>query len=125
MRLLHAAFDGTEIPLFDNGIFSRDWTYIDDTVAGVVAALDKPLGYEVMNLGRGEPMPMTEFIEVIEELTGHSIKTKNTPAPRSEPPITYCDNSKVRDLLGFAPSVHIHDGLAKMWDWYRAHYKLA
>ena len=49
MRLMHAVQDGTQIKLFNNGDIHRDWTYIDDTVDGVIAAVDKPLGYEIIN----------------------------------------------------------------------------
>ena len=50
-----------EIVLFDGGQMKRDWTYIDDIIGGVITALDKPLGYELINLGRGEPVLMTDL----------------------------------------------------------------
>jgi UDP-glucuronate 4-epimerase len=124
MRLMHASQDGTEIKLFNGGDISRDWTFIDDTVNGVVAALDKPLGYEVINLGVGNPISMTEFVEIIEELSGKTINKISVETPLSDPPITYCDNTKARQLLGFNPQVSVQDGLLRTWEWFRDFYKI-
>ena len=117
-RLLEATQTGAEIKLFNGGDIHRDWTYIADTVAGVVAALDKPLGFEIINLGCGAPISLTDFVETIEELAGKAINTVSVPTPLSDPPITYCNNDKARELLGFAPSVSIREGLRRTWEWY-------
>jgi UDP-glucuronate 4-epimerase len=119
MRVMNAVLDGVEIPIFADGSMQRDWTYIDDTVTGVIAALDRPLGYEVINLGVGAPISLNEFIDVVEELSGRKLKTRQVPAPPSDPPITYCDNNKARQLLGFAPNTPVHEGLSRTWDWFR------
>lgn len=119
MRVMNAVLDGTVIPLFNGGDIHRDWTYIDDTVQGVMAALDRPLGYEVINLGVGAPISLREFVTVIEELSGRTLNTREVPTPPSDPPITFCDNSKARALLGFAPSTPVHEGLARTWTWFR------
>jgi len=118
-RLMEATQTGEVIKLFNGGDIHRDWTYIGDTVNGVIAALDKPLGYEVMNLGCGSPISLIEFVEIIEEYSGKSINTVDVPTPLSDPPITYCDNTKARELLGFSPAVSVKDGLYKTWEWYR------
>lgn len=119
LRVMNALLDGTEIPLFNGGNLHRDWTYIDDTVQGVIAALDTPLGYEIMNLGVGAPISLREFIDVLEDLSGRMLRTRDVPAPPSDPPITFCDNAKIRRLLGFNPTTRVHDGLAQTWDWFR------
>jgi UDP-glucuronate 4-epimerase len=118
-RLMEATQTGEIIKLFNGGDIHRDWTYIADTVKGVVAALDKPLGYDVINLGCGAPISLIEFVEMIEEYSGKSINTVDVPTPLSDPPITYCDNTKARELLGFSPEVSVKDGLYKTWEWYR------
>ncbi|MBN1286545.1 MAG: SDR family NAD(P)-dependent oxidoreductase [Anaerolineae bacterium] len=118
-RVLDAIVKGKPITLFNGGTMRRDWTYIDDTVAGVAAALARPMGYEVINLGCGAPMPMTEFMEVCQELTGKPATIIDTPAPPSDPPITYCDNTRARERLGFAPKVNTRQGLANTWAWYQ------
>lgn len=123
-RLMEATQTGDEIKLFNSGDIHRDWTYIADTVAGVLAALDKPLGYEIINLGCGAPISLSAFVEIIEEFAGKRINTVSVPTPPSDPPITFCDNSKARALLGFAPSVSIREGLRQTWEWYRAYRRL-
>lgn len=112
------------ILVYDEGKLKRDWTYIDDIVDGVDAALKRPLGYKVINLGHGSPLPLTEFIKIYEQLIGKSAITQPAPAPASEPRITYCDNRRARELLGFVPKVPIHEGLARTWGWYKQRYNL-
>lgn len=125
MRLMAAALDGTQMTLYNNGDIHRDWTYIDDIVDGVVAALARPMGYEIFNLGYGSPISLRDFVDVIEELSHQAINAVSVPTPPTEPPITYCDNSKARDLLGFAPRVNVQEGLRRTWDWFAQHNKLA
>ncbi len=112
------------ILVYDEGKLQRDWTYIDDIVDGIVAALNRPLGYMVFNLGHGSPLPLTDFISIYEQLIGKKAVTQPAPAPASEPRITYCDNRRARELLGFAPKVAIQEGLARTWTWYQKRYKL-
>jgi UDP-glucuronate 4-epimerase len=118
MKVIKALLADEPITLFNGGKLSRDWTYIDDIVAGVVAALDIPLGYEVINLGCGSPISMNEFVDIYEELSGKTARRIDAPAPLSEPPITFCDNSRARRLLGFDPKIKVADGLANTWKWY-------
>jgi UDP-glucuronate 4-epimerase len=118
LKVMRALRENQPIKLFNGGNISRDWTYIDDIVRGIVAALDRPLGYEVINLGCGAPISMTEFVDVLEELSGKTAQRISVPTPPSDPPITYCDNSRARRLLDFVPSVSVQDGLARTWAWY-------
>ena len=108
-----------EIVLFDEGQMKRDWTYIDDIVDGVISALNKPLGYELINLGRGEPVLMTDFVEIIEGLVGQKAILSTPPAPLSEPKITFADIDKARRLLGYNPQTSLVAGLNKFWEWYQ------
>jgi UDP-glucuronate 4-epimerase len=118
IKVIKAILEDQPITLFNGGNLSRDWTYIDDIVAGVVAAIDRPLGYEVINLGYGAPLSMVDFVDYFEQLSGKTVERINAPAPASEPPITFCDNSRARRLLGFDPQVKVHEGLKRTWDWY-------
>ena len=119
LRLMKAVSSGEEVPIFNGGDIHRDWTYIDDTVNGIVAALNRPVGYEILNLGVGAPIALQNFIEVIENLAGKKVNRVDVPTPPSDAPITYCDNSKARKLLDFNPQVEVADGLAKTWWWFR------
>lgn len=118
LKLLSAVYDGSEVKLFNDGDIARDWTYIDDTTDGVLAALARPMGYEVMNLGVGKPISMREFVHIIEELSGRRVNAVAVPTPLSDPPITFCNNQKARDLLGFAPKVEVFEGLRRTWEWF-------
>lgn len=119
MKLLRATQDGSVIKLFNGGNIARDWTYIEDTVEGVLNALQRPLGYEIINLGVGSPVSMREFVDIVETLSGKKIAVENVPTPPSDPPITFCNNQKARLLLGFEPRVKIQEGLERTWAWFK------
>ena len=108
-----------EITLFDAGKPKRDWTFIEDILSGVIAAIDNPFGFEVFNLGRGEPVQMTEFMEIMQRLVDKDARIVNTPKPASDPDITYANVDKARDMLNYNPSVSLADGLQKFWEWYQ------
>jgi len=112
-------FSGETITLYEGGQMHRDWTYIDDIVPGVMAAVDAELGYEVINLGRGQPVLMADFVRLIEDITGRQARLVTPPAPPSEPPITYADIAKARRLLGYDPQISIEEGLRRFIRWYR------
>jgi UDP-glucuronate 4-epimerase len=110
---------GEEIALFDAGRMQRDWTYVEDVTKGVVAALDRSLGYEIINLGRGQPVLMSDFVETIEDLVGRKAVLVTPAAPASEPKVTYASIERARQLLDYDPKTDVADGLAELWDWYR------
>ena len=112
--------EDSEITLFDAGELSRDWTYIDDVVSGVISAIDNPHPYEIVNIGRGEPFPMTEFVKITEEISGIKGNIKNVPAPLSEPKITYANVDKAKKMYGYNPQTSLPEGLANLWTWYQA-----
>jgi len=109
---------GEEIKLFDAGQMKRDWTYVDDIVSGIIAALERPLGYEVINLGRGEPVLMADFVNIVEDLVGRYAVLSTPPAPASEPKITYANINKAQRLLDYNPQTSVVDGLTQLWHWY-------
>ncbi len=124
MRTIDAILNDKVITVYDEGKLQRDWTYVDDTVAGIISALNKPMGYEIINLGYGSPISLSEFIKIYEELIGKKAIIEYAPAPASEPHITYCDNSRAVELLGFNPQVKINEGLARTWAWYQTQKQL-
>ncbi|MBN1178011.1 MAG: GDP-mannose 4,6-dehydratase [Anaerolineae bacterium] len=115
-----AIVHGKEFQLYDAGEMYRDWTFIADIVSGVMAAADRPLGYQVINLGRGEPVRMADFVTLIEGLVGQPAQMTTPPAPSSEPPITFADISKAQRLLDYAPQTSVAEGMARFWEWYQA-----
>ncbi len=117
--VLESLLNDREITLFDGGEMRRDWTFIGDIVAGVVAAIDRPLGYELINLGRGEPILMTDFVAILEEITGRKARVRFVDAPASEPKVTFANVDKARRLLGYDPRTSIAEGLRQFAAWYR------
>jgi UDP-glucuronate 4-epimerase len=124
LKVIESIVHDKPVTVYDSGDMQRDWTYIDDTVDGVIAALERPMGYSIINLGYGSPISLTEFIRIYEELIGKKAIIQNVASPLTEPRITYCDNSRACEFLGFNPKVGIRDGLARTWEWYRTHHKL-
>ena len=106
------------LTLFDGGQMKRDWTYVDDVVAGIIAAVRTPLKYEIINLGRGEPVLMADFVKILEDLIGKKAILDCPKAPASEIKINYADIDKAKKLLGYNPKTDINTGLKHMWQWY-------
>jgi UDP-glucuronate 4-epimerase len=117
-KVLDNIFFGREVPLYSAGQMHRDWTYVDDIAAGVVAATDRPLGYELFNLGRGEPVLLADFVRHLEELAGRKAHLVPAPMPDADIPYTYADVSKARRLLGYDPKVSVREGVAGFYAWY-------
>lgn len=107
---------------FNAGQMKRDWTYVDDIVSGVALAIDKPLGYKIVNLGRGEPVLMADFVTIIEELLGKKAILDCPAAPSSEPAITFANIDKARALLGYNLKTPVREGLAALWEWHQANH---
>ncbi len=122
IKALKSIVNGTPITIFEGGNLERDWTYVDDIVDGVAAALICPLGYQIINLGCGAPVSLNQFIHIYEDLIGKKAVLKEVPTPPTEPRITYCNNRRARELLGFDPKVSIQEGLTRTWEWYRGRY---
>jgi UDP-glucuronate 4-epimerase len=118
-QVMDSIIHDRKITLFEPEVMRRDWTYIEDIIEGVIAGLDRPLGYEVLNIGRGEPVNLGEFVDIIEGLTGQRARIKTASAPPSEPHVTFASIEKARRLIGYQPHVPIQDGLGRTWAWYQ------
>lgn len=110
---------GVEVPLYNGGQMHRDWTYVEDIVSGVVAACDRRLGYEVINLGRGEPVLLADFVEGVERLAGSAATLKEAPMMDADVSYTYADISKAQRLLDYAPKTSVEVGVRKFYEWYQ------
>ena len=108
-----------EITLFDEGRPQRDWTYVDDIITGLLAALDADCQYEIINLGNARPVVMRDFVRIIEGLLHREARIVSPPLPATEPPITYADTSKARQLLGYDPTTSVEEGMEEFVAWYR------
>ncbi len=113
---------GRPIDVFNYGRMERDFTYIDDIAAGVVAALERPLGFEVINLGNHEPVRLERFIAVLEEALGVRAVRRELPMQPGDVPRTYADVEKARRLLGWVPTTPIEVGIPRFVAWYRSYH---
>jgi len=111
---------GQTLTLYNGGHLKRDWTYIDDIVDGLLAALEKGLSWEIINLGCMNPVDNIEFIRTLEKLLGKEAKCESVPTPASEPLITFADIGKAKTLLGYHPKVNVEEGLRRFIEWARA-----
>jgi dTDP-D-glucose 4,6-dehydratase len=119
-KFIDRVFRGEPIQQYGDGTTSRDYTYIDDIVEGVVSAVDRPLGYEVINLGNGRPFRLKDFISLVEKCVGRSANIEVLPEQPGDVERTCADISKARELLGYDPKVAFEDGISRTADWYRA-----
>jgi UDP-glucuronate 4-epimerase len=111
--------EGHPLRQFGDGSSRRDYTYIDDIISGVVAALDAGLPYELINLGRGETISLTDFIRLVEQIVGReAIIRPELPKP-GDMPITYADITKARELLEYHPTISVEEGMRRFWVWYQ------
>jgi UDP-glucuronate 4-epimerase len=108
------------IPVFGDGTTRRDYTYIDDIIDGVTAAIDyDKSNYEVINLGESRTVELRELITLLEkELDTHAIIERQPPQP-GDVPQTFADVSKARELLNYQPKTQIEDGLHRFVEWFR------
>lgn len=112
---------GRQIPLYEGGMMWRDWTFVDDITDGVVVALERPLGYEIINIGRGEPTLLKDFVELIEGFASQKANVVHKPKLAADFVRNEADISKARRLLDYNPQVSVSEGVKAFWDWYVVH----
>ncbi len=112
-----------QIRVFNNGQQERDFTYIDDIVQGVLTAIDKPFDYEIINLGRGDPVGLMEFVRQIEKALGKEANIRLETAQPGDVARTFADISKARELLGYDPKVSLEEAVKKFVEWYIEYHK--
>ena len=95
----------------------RDFTYISDTVSGILLALDKEFDFEIINLGRGESVDLSEFVSALGKAAGKEPKIEERPTPPGEMRVTSANIDKAKRLLGYDPKVSIDEGAKKLIDW--------
>ncbi|KKQ40004.1 MAG: NAD-dependent epimerase/dehydratase [Candidatus Moranbacteria bacterium GW2011_GWC2_37_73] len=116
--------EGLEVKRFGDGSTRRDYTFIDDLVDGVVAALDTILGYEIFNLGNSNTVELNYFISTVEKILGKNANIKEYPMQPGDVLITNADLTKSRKLLGYNPKVKIEEGMSIFIKWYQENKNL-
>ncbi len=134
-------FEGDTIEIFNNGNLTRDFTYIEDIVNGIVALLDKipqanslfdsmfpdpsisSAPYRIFNIGNNNPVSLMEFISILEKTIGIEAKKVFKPMQAGDVFATHADIDSLADLVGFKPVTSLETGLRYFVDWYRDYYK--
>lgn len=111
--------DGKAIPVFGDGTTRRDYTYVDDIIQGVRAAMDfRETGYEVFNLGESQTIELRELISALETCLGRRAVVNRLEMQAGDVLATFADISKAREILGYSPQTKIGDGIPKFVEWF-------
>lgn len=117
---------GKPLPIFGDGETGRDYTYVDDIVAGVLGAIDYDFSstegtpFEICNLGNSQPVKLLELVEMLESATGKKAIIQRETPKQGDVPLTWADISKAGKLFGYRPQTSLEEGLRKFVAWYRA-----
>ena len=140
MMFANAILRNKEIDVFNSGQMSRDFTYIDDIVDGVLGVVDKPATsnvnfnplapepsssqapFRIFNLGKGSPASLMSFIGVLEKVLGKKAQINMLAMQPGDVPATAADVSALQQWSGFQPNIEIQDGVTKFAEWYRDYY---
>ncbi len=131
-KFASCVLEGKPIPVFNEGRMSRDFTYIDDIVGGLIAVLDKgaPAGkaqseqppYRLYNIGNNQPVPLLRYIEAFEKAIGKKAILDLQPMQAGDVPDTYADTQLLEKAVGFRPDTPIDTGVQRFVDWFRSYY---
>jgi UDP-glucuronate 4-epimerase len=115
---------GSEIPIFGDGSSGRDYTYVDDIVAGICSASrwcleqQRAGGHEIFNIGNSSPVRLKELVAAIERAAQKSARGKNLPVQPGDVTLTWADISKAGSVLGYQPKIKLDEGLSRFVEWY-------
>ena len=117
---------GKPIKIYNDGKLSRDFTYIDDIIDGILSVLWKPssniIPYEIYNLGKGSPVELLEFISIIENCLGIKAKKEYMPMQPGDVEKTYCGIDKLSREFSISPKVELNKGIQEFVNWYLNYY---
>jgi UDP-glucuronate 4-epimerase len=115
-KLIYA---GKPIPVFGDGGTARDYTFVSDTLDGIIACTQREFGFEIFNLGESQTVKLSQLIELLENALGKKAVIDRQPMQPGDVPITFADISKAREKLGYDPQVKIEAGIKLFADWFR------
>ena len=118
-KFIERAFKREAIDMYGDGTSARDYTFVDDIVNGVLAAVEKELhGYQVINIGNSFPVELRALVKMVEEATGVSLHIQRKPQQPGDVPRTFADISKARQLLGYNPMTSMEEGIRLQVEWF-------
>jgi UDP-glucuronate 4-epimerase len=110
---------GEPIPVFGDGSTARDYTYVTDTLEGIIACTRKEFGYQVYNLGESKTVTLNRLIELLEGALGLKALIKRLPNQPGDVPLTCADITKAREQLGYRPQIQIEQGIPLFANWFK------
>jgi UDP-glucuronate 4-epimerase len=121
-KFIDAIAAGRPVTLFGDGSSRRDYTFIDDIVSGILAAIERiePGRYELFNLGGTSTLSLDELVETIERVVGKPAQIERAPNQPGDVPVTYANIDRARAALGYQPTTRVEAGIARQWDAVRA-----
>jgi UDP-glucuronate 4-epimerase len=118
-KFVKSILKGLPITMYGDGSTSRDYTYVDDIIRGVLAAIDYDQSlFEIINLGNNHAVSLKGLIQNIEEITGKKSAILQQPEQAGDVPQTFADISKAKKLLNYEPTTQLKDGLKNFYDWF-------
>ncbi len=108
-----------EVEISGDGSRSRDYTYVGDVVNATIKALEKPMGFDVFNIGNTQPVSLNELLATFEKVTGMKAKVKSRPSHKDSVERTFANIDHAKQFLGWEPTTSIEDGIAKLVTWLR------
>ena len=124
-KFTKAILTNRPITMYGEGNTSRDYTYVDDTVQGIVAAMQyDQTNFEIINLGNSYSVSLKELISSIEKIMGKKAVLEQLPEQPGDVPKTFADISKAKQLLGYEPKTRLSEGLQKFYEWFSDHKEL-
>ena len=124
-KFTDATIKGQPIDVYNHGKMKRDFTFVTDIAAGIIASLDKSYPYEIFNLGNSSTVDLTYYIECIEKELGKKAIKNMLPMQPGDVPATMADIEKSKRMLGFDPKVKVEQGIKEFVQWYRDYFKTA
>lgn len=112
--------DGKPMPVFGDGSTARDYTFVSDTVDGILACTEKTFGFEIFNLGESQTVTLSYLIELLEKALGKKAIIDLQPPQLGDVPITFADISKAKKMLGYNPQIKIEEGIPRFVEWFRS-----
>jgi nucleoside-diphosphate-sugar epimerase len=116
-RVCEALLAGGTFEIYGTGQQSRSFTYVDDTVAATIAAMERAPAGAVYNVGGGEEASMLEAIELLEQISGLELDVRHVDVAQGDVSRTRADVTRIRDALGWTPQTPLREGLQAMWSW--------
>ena len=135
LKFVEAIEAGRTIDIYNHGDMQRDFTFVDDLVEAIVrladvvptiggdtddASLSPVAPFRIVNIGRGSPVALLDFVDAVETTLGKKAKRAMLPMQKGDVPVTYADGALLERLTGYRPATSVHDGVAALVEWVRA-----